>query len=113
MQVCNEIAGLFDQVVNSMLQYPYMVLYGKGGIGKSHLLADTVVKHGQRKEYSVLLLGEDFPKDALIHIRIPQILDLPYSVNQIYIRMDQLAKEKHTRILFMIDALNEGGGREL
>lgn len=113
VQVCNEIAGLFDQAVKSMLQYPYMVLYGKGGIGKSHLMADTVVKHGQRKEYSVLLLGEDFPKDALIHIRIPQILDLPYSVNQIFTRMNQLAKEKHIRILFMIDALNEGGGREL
>ena len=88
-------------------------IYGKGGVGKSHLIADTVAKRGYKKEKSILLLGQDFPENCIIWSRCAELLQLGLSEEKFLTKLDSIAEVNGNRILLFIDAINEGGGREL
>lgn len=115
-----EIRGLAKDIehyitknVMQLLQYPILLIYGKGGVGKSHLIADTVAKRGYKKEKSILLLGQDFPENCIIWSRCAELLQLGLSEEKFLTKLDSIAEVNGNRILLFIDAINEGGGREL
>lgn len=97
----------------NLVQTPFLILYGEGGIGKSHLIADTVVRRNHNSERSILLLGQDFPAGCIIWTRFTELLGYEQSMDAILQTINRIAEERKSRILIFIDAINEGGGREV
>ena len=110
-------ADQFIQILNQkklkMVETPFMLLYGEGGIGKSHLIADTVVKRNQEKKRSVLLLGQDFSEGCIIWKRFMDLMQFSSSIDAVLQTMNSFAGERQCRILIFIDAINEGGGKSV
>lgn len=97
----------------NLVNTPILILYGEGGIGKSHLVADTVVKRNENSERSILLLGQDFPKGCIIWSRFTELLECSQPIDVVLQAVSRIAEEKKSRILIFIDAINEGGGKEV
>lgn len=103
---------LDSDVVRSSNQ-PYMLIYGEGGIGKSHMMAEIIAqrtKHGQK---SILLLGQHFLNDSDPVSAILAQLQLGGTIDELLQHLDQMGAEQESRILFIIDALNEGVGKTI
>lgn len=96
-----------------MVNRPLMILYGEGGIGKSHLLADTVCRRNRDEERSILLLGQDFPVGCIIEGRMLEVLNLSSSFDAVLQVLNGIAMERNSRILIFLDAINEGGGKSV
>lgn len=104
---------ILDQKKLKMVEIPLMLLYGEGGIGKSHLIADTIVKRNQEEERSALFLGQDFPEGCIVWTRFMELMGFSGSIDAVLQIMNEIAKEKKRRILIFIDAVNEGGGKSV
>jgi len=92
---------------------PYILLYGEGGIGKSHIIADTIMKRNSEGKKSLLLLGQHFKEQNNPFINILRILELDCSSEQLLWKLNQIAEENKSRIIIFIDALNEGNGKKI
>lgn len=96
-----------------MVETPFMLLYGEGGVGKSHLIADTIMKRNQREERSALFLGQDFPEGCIIWTRFMELMGVSASMDSVLQIINGIAQERKCRILIFIDAVNEGGGKSV
>jgi V8-like Glu-specific endopeptidase len=91
---------------------PYLLLKGKAGIGKSHILADAVVSQNKKGIPSVLLLGQHFTTDKSPWSQIMEdLLRLDYSELDLLESLNEIGEEHNQRVLFSIDAINEGRGK--
>jgi len=104
---------ILEQKKLKLVETPLMLLYGEGGIGKSHLIADTIVKRNQEEERSVLFLGQDFPEGCIVWTRFMELMGISGSIDAVLQIMNEIAKERKRRILIFIDAVNEGGGKSV
>ncbi|MGJ1323146.1 hypothetical protein ACR780_10670 [Sphingobacterium faecium] len=103
------IAGPMCKLANS----PFLILNGEAGSGKSHLLADIVKRRAIIGQQSLLILGENFtsrdmPWTQILHniLRKPGIDELTFLG-----ALNAKAEAQGSRILIVIDAINEGEGR--
>lgn len=92
---------------------PYVLLYGEGGIGKSHIIADTIMKRNSDGKRSLLFLGQHFKDNNNPFTDILKMLELECSSDQLLSNLNQIAEENNTRIIVFIDALNEGSGKKI
>lgn len=91
---------------------PYLLLKGRAGIGKSHLLADATVAQQKIGTPSILLLGQHFTSEKSPWTQIlSDILRLDCTVHQFLDALNEIGEEKGQRVLFTIDAINEGRGK--
>ena len=97
----------------SAVNNPYILLYGEGGIGKSHIIADTIMKRNSEGKQSLLFLGQHFKENNNPFIDILKMLELKCSSEQLLSELNQIAEEKKSRIIIFIDALNEGNGKKI
>jgi hypothetical protein len=87
-----------------------LFLNGGPGTGKSHLIADIVTERQKINIPSLLFLGEFFPEnDPKIYLQ--QLLNPKGSLEEYLGALESLARAKNTRILFIVDAINEGKGK--
>lgn len=112
-QGIDELQGFLSKERVQLLQHPFLLIHGKGGVGKSHLIAATVEDRRKKGKRSILLLGQDFPEDCIIWQRVRDLIKTEPDEEKFLERLNELAREKHGRILLFIDAINEGGGRKL
>ena len=91
-----------------------MLVYGNGGIGKSHLLADATAYQIECSRPALLLLGSKFV-DGDPWRQILDELDLPrhYQIKHVLGALDAAAQVAGTRALVTIDALNERHGTDI
>ncbi len=92
---------------------PYLLLYGEGGIGKSHIIADTITRRNFEGKKSLLFLGQHFKENNNPFIDILKMLELTCSSEQFLEKLNQIAEESKSRIILFIDALNEGNGKKI
>lgn len=109
----SEYLLFLNQKKMNLVKKPLMLLKGEGGIGKSHLIADTVCQRNQYEERSILLLGQDFPAGCIIEGRILELLKLHSSADTVLQVLNGIAMERNSRILVFLDAINEGGGKSV
>jgi hypothetical protein len=88
------------------------LLHGDAGIGKSHLLCDITLQRLQQNLPTVFLLGQHYtggnPLDFLL-----ESLDLKgLRYQQVLGALDAAGEAKATNTLIIIDAINEGVGRD-
>lgn len=93
---------------------PSVLLYGDAGSGKSHLLADIATQCLAEEVPCILLLGQQFvATDSPWHQIINSHLRLSCSNEATLLgAINALGMLRNQRILFMIDAINEGAGRK-
>lgn len=95
----------------SAVNNPYIFLYGEGGIGKSHIIADTIRKREKEGSDSLLFLGQHFREDSSPLPIMLRSLELSCSSEEFLTTLNERAKGNGSRIIIFIDALNEGNGK--
>ena len=89
-----------------------LLVAGDAGVGKTHLFCDTAGGRIARKQMTALLHGSHFrggsPQETII-----RELDLGCSFSEFLEGLEEAGRASGSRSLLMIDALNEGAGREV
>ncbi len=103
-----------NSVVCQTANNPTLILMGPAGQGKSHSLADFVREREERGKNSLLLLGENFVTEEQPWT---QILNNQLRFNhneEVFLgALNAMGENKQSRILLVIDAINEGSGRRI
>lgn len=92
---------------------PYLMIQGKAGIGKSHLLGHITKELREENHIVYLFLGQFFNKNEDPWHQMFRSLDIQSSINNFLWAIDSKAKELNKRAFIIIDALNEGEGKSL
>ena len=97
-----------DEFINNKL----MILNGKAGTGKTHLLCDFANRRIASEAPTVLLMGQRFLDENSPWTQMLQQLDLPNVSAETFVgALEAAAQATGCRALLIIDALNEGQGR--
>jgi hypothetical protein len=106
----NEVLKHVDSVAGSTL----MILQGKAGTGKTHLLCDVAKNRIKNNQPTVLLLGQRFISNDAPWFQALQQLDMANLSAEVFIgALEAAAQAAGNRALIMIDAINEGAGRHI
>ena len=109
------ISKFLDYVGNPWMECMYkqvMVVSGQGGMGKSHLLGNIVDERIKDNHPTILLLGERFNGDVDPWNQVLSLLDIKCKKETFLNGLDAYAGAQGERIQIIIDAINEGGGKE-
>ena len=99
-----------DELANSRL----MILEGKGGIGKTHLLCGFASRRVDEGAPTILLMGQRFRSPEDPWTQILQHLDLPgITAEQFVGALETAAQAANCRALMVIDAINETPDRQI
>ena len=91
-----------------------MLLTGEAGTGKTHLLCDVARMRIEAGQPTLLLMGQLFVGNTDPWTQILGQLDLrDQSVEQIIGALEAAAQSANCRALVLVDALNEGEGRNI
>lgn len=98
-----------------LANHPFLMITGKAGMGKSHLLADIVEKRKEKKQNSLLLLGENFTNQDMPWTQILQNQLRKIQLDEFIFlgALNAKAESERSRIIIFIDAINEGNGRKV
>ncbi|ECD9384984.1 ATP-binding protein, partial [Salmonella enterica subsp. salamae] len=114
-EVWQAISDFSDFIKGPMLKLansPIMILSGEAGIGKSHLLADIANHRIKSRIPCLLLLGQNFTSEDSPWAQILRnILRIDGKENVLLGALNARAEAQGERLLFIIDAINEGKGR--
>lgn len=89
-----------------------LLLVGAAGMGKTHLFCDVASQRLSSCLPTVLLFGAHFRNDEPWS-QITRLLNLSCDKEQFLGALDAAAQARNARSLILIDALNEGDGRDL
>lgn len=90
---------------------PCLLLTGKAGYGKSHLLGDTAFKLVNQGLPIILVLGNKLVSQASAWQQILASIGL-HCTSDIFLEyLNEMGRQADSRALLMIDALNEGEGK--
>ncbi|GHV17304.1 hypothetical protein AGMMS49938_18020 [Fibrobacterales bacterium] len=104
-----EIENLKINLANS----PILIIQGEAGCGKSHLLGDIATQRNQQSLPTILLLGTTFNKTDTIEKNILNKLDLSSTFGGFLTNLNNIGQQINSRVLILIDAINEGAGADL
>jgi len=97
-----------DVVASSAL----LLLKGKAGTGKTHILCDVTRQRVAENKPTVLLMGQRFVSNEEPWTQVLQQLDLTdISAEGFVCALEAAAQTANCRALVIIDAINEGAGR--
>jgi hypothetical protein len=105
-----------DDIEDSLLTLsnnPVLILKGAAGSGKSHLLGDVLQKRNTEGLPTILLLGQLFVEGRSIWENILYQLDLKCTKLEFLTALNSIGKQIGTRVLIMVDAINEGAGKKI
>ncbi|WP_426492946.1 AVAST type 2 anti-phage system protein Avs2 [Hymenobacter sp. 102] len=91
-----------------------LVMSGPAGCGKTHLLCDVAANRIREGRPTVLLMGQRFISSNDPWAQALQQLDLATaSVEEVVGALEAAAQVADSRLLLLIDAINEGNGRAI
>lgn len=115
-QLQSELCGalsLVDEFVETV-DARLLILTGEAGTGKTHLLCDLANQRLQAGLPTVILMGQRFLDVSDPWTQAMQQLDLTgWSVRQFVAALEVVARRAGRRLLFIVDAINEGAGMRL
>jgi hypothetical protein len=90
-----------------------LVIDGEAGCGKSHLLGDVATRRMAQNKPTLLLLGQLFKHPNDVWQQLLAQLHLTCTKDQLLTSLNNIGMQVGSRCLILIDALNEGAGKEL
>ncbi|HAY3506922.1 AVAST type 2 anti-phage system protein Avs2 [Elizabethkingia anophelis] len=93
--------------------HPVLLIKGNAGAGKSHLLGDILEKRNANGFPTILLLGQLFVSEKSLWENILQQLGLNCTQDEFLSTLNSIGEQIGTRVLLMVDAINEGAGKTL
>ncbi len=113
-ELIRELTSLTELVESSeanLANVSALLLLGKAGTGKTHLLCDVTQNRVKLGLSTVLLLGEQFTNQEPWS-QIISFLKLSCTVEEFLGALEAAAEAKQSKALIFIDALNEGEGKK-
>lgn len=105
----DNISAINFEVANS----PVLIVKGEAGSGKSHLFGDIANERIKNKLPAILLLGQLFKSTLNVWQSVLNQLGLKCSKEEFLLSLNNIGKQIGARVIILIDALNEGSGKEL
>jgi hypothetical protein len=102
-----------EELKISLANNPTLIIQGEAGCGKSHLLGDIATQRKNKSLPTILLLGTTFNNSNTIEQNILNRLDLTYSFKEFLSDLNNIGLFINSRVLILIDAINEGAGVDL
>lgn len=90
-----------------------LLIKGEAGSGKSHLLGDIATERIASGKPVILLLGQHFRKEKSVWENMISQLGLNCTFDQLLDTLNEIGRQIGSRVLILLDALNEGGGKEI
>lgn len=109
---CNTLCAFLKSITVKLSNNPFLLLEGKAGIGKSHLLADVIESRVATGHPSLLLLGQQLTTDESPWVQIFKRLQLNTTSTKFLEKLNLYGQIKRKRFLIFIDAINEGNGNK-
>lgn len=107
------IHDLNKKININLANNPCLIIKGDAGNGKSHLLGDIAKTRIDGNLPTLLLLGQNLISTKNIWENINSELGLDCSKKELLSELNSIGKQIGSRVLFMVDAINEGGGKDL
>ncbi len=107
------IDNISNKVNVNLANNPYLIIKGDAGNGKSHLLGDIAKTRIARNLPTLLLLGQHFVQSKNIWENIKSSLSISCTNKQLLETLNNIGKHIGSRVLVLIDAINEGAGANL
>lgn len=108
-QFLNDIDDLDVKLAN----HPSLIIKGEAGCGKSHLLGDIASQRKNHNLPTLLFLGQHFNKTETIEKNILNQFGLQCSFKDLMVNLNDIGLQINSRVLILIDAINEGAGADL
>lgn len=89
----------------------FLIVTGRGGVGKSHLLADYCSRAIDTDHAAFLVLGQSFVKSADPLEQLSGFISSSHDYQACLSEIERYAAEREDLALIAIDALNEGDGK--
>lgn len=83
-----------------------LLLTGRAGVGKTHLLCDASKRRISTGLPTVMILGQDFETATLI-TQVPELAELPGTIDDLLSLLNAAAEASGHKALLIIDAINE------
>ena len=109
---CNHLLAFINSIVVKLANNPFLLLEGKAGIGKSHLLADVIKTRISSGYPSLFVLGQQLTSDESPWSQIFKRLQLKVTSREFLEKLNFLGQKTGKRVLIFIDAINEGNGNK-
>ena len=109
-EISNEISDFIKSYNNiriDLANNPYLIIKGEAGCGKSHLMGDIANKRITEGLPTLLFLGTDFVNNTYESI-ITSKLGFNGTFSELLSSLNLIGSQIGSRVLLMIDALNEG-----
>jgi DNA-binding XRE family transcriptional regulator len=107
---CNNLLEFINSITVKLANNPFLLLEGKAGIGKSHLLADVIKTRIASGHPSLFILGQQLTLDESPWSQIFKRLQLKVTSREFLEKLNLLGQKTRNRVLIFIDAINEGNG---
>lgn len=107
------IHDLSKKINIKLANNPYLIIKGDAGNGKSHLLGDIAKTRIDGNLPTLLLLGQNLIGTKNIWENINSELGLDCSKKELLLELNSIGTQIGSRVLFLVDAINEGGGKDL
>lgn len=101
----------FQSEIGELLQNPYLIIHGEGGIGKSHLLATNAEFLAENGHEVLLFLGQHFNTSEHPFEQIFSELEFLGTRESFLNELNTRAENRQKKTILIIDALNEGNGK--
>lgn len=109
----NFIDAILKDININLANSPLMILDGEAGNGKSHLLGDIATSRIKRNLPTILLLAQTFTNSLNVWANVTSNLHLTCTKMEFLGALNNIGKQIGSRVLILIDAINEGPGKEL
>ncbi|MGL4926141.1 MAG: AVAST type 2 anti-phage system protein Avs2 [Plesiomonas shigelloides] len=109
---CDNLLTFINSITVRLANNPFLLLEGKAGIGKSHLLADVIENRISSGYPSLFILGQQLTSDDSPWSQIFKRLQLKITSSEFLEKLNLYGKKSEKRILIFIDAINEGNGNK-
>jgi hypothetical protein len=97
----------------TLSNHPCLLIQGEAGCGKSHLLGDIATQRMKEGRPTILLLGQLFKSREDCWKQLLEQLHLNCKKEEFLGSLNSIGQQTGSRALILIDALNEGAGKEL
>lgn len=104
-----ELSENEKEIINNKM----LILTGKAGSGKSHLLGSTNKRIIDRDDYSILILGHTFINDNTVMNQIMENYGSDYSFNEFLDVLEGIGSINNRDVYIFIDAINESSFKKI